>query len=1115
MLIERDGRVDLDIDGLLLTDAQRRALAIDRHVVVSAGAGSGKTHTLAWRYVRLLLAHASAGGEDIEAVVVLTFTEKAAEEMAERCRARLATVVDAARAAALDVAPRLERLLDRFEHARISTFHAFCAKLLRENPSALDGALDLQVLEPEEALQIRAAAVEQAVDAWTRDHHPDLPLLLDTFGSRRALLEALHIATSASREVQERLGRHARGEVQITYSSSTSDDLRHWMGRVGQPTLAAIAKLTRPGRSPFSATLAPHLRPLPEAPLDLHRRAVDLLSSLMGSSGGLRSLGHHTVVGSKATWPDARRYAAAKAALATLGERCADWPERLEAALDLPTRADERLLEAMVPFATLTAQVRETLVGTHRERGLLDFDRMQDAAVDAVQTDADLRQRLRQRHRWLMVDEFQDTDPRQWAMVRALGDTLAGEVPDRVFLVGDVKQAIYGFRGGEVRLFHEAAAHLGVKPIELPDNFRSRPGLIDWFNHMFPKSLPKDWAPVVAARTDPGAQVVWLEADTVQEEAEAVTGFLASCLEGDRLGDLQTPTQPPVAILLRTRTNLGLWERVLRERGIAYQIAQGVGFWSRPEVVDVVSLAHAVVTEDRLSWVGALRSPLLGAADQAVHDYALSGILPAEGERWRRHARGLATGPWVRWLEDSLSRIGAWAHWDEAARANVRQLLDLAASWDASPLVGVERLLDRVERRPRASEALPSNGPARVVLLTVHASKGLEFPVVVVPELGRRASSRPDPLVVARVDDEWVVAARVDDDDAEIQTRAVPALLHRARRTLRDEADAESARLLYVALTRARDHLVLAGPSEAPARTWAALLADPPDTTQFPTVEGVEREDAEAPAERYRLPPLAAPPQPAEIELVASDLADADTCMASWFRRARLRQPDPARRSAARQRSAVLGTVLHGLIEDRGFGEPALVQRRWTAAAHEAGLAEHDIALGLRELQEHATSVATDARLQAALAAPGFDELAVRAPFPGGLLKGRLDRLYVDRDQGGFIVMDYKTAGSLTDRHALQLAVYGWAAQRILEAHDQPPVVGGLLVSTAGGTHRELPFTADALAAIPGRLAALAGVEGLVHAEHLARRQPERPCEACAFAGTCRATRHEESAPAP
>ncbi len=1106
MLIERDGRYDLDLDALGLTEAQRAALVIDRHVVVSAGAGSGKTHTLSWRYVRLLLAHIAGGGRSIESVVVLTFTEKAAEEMAERCRSKLAAVATWARRHGIPVAGTLEHLLDRFELARISTFHSFCARLLAENPWAAPDVGEPTILEPDDAASLQNQAANDVIGRWTREHHRALPLLLDTFGSRRSLLEALLQALRAGHGVRERLAAHAADAVKLHWDPAESAALRQWIQQTGIPTLRALRVLTAPGQSSFSEQLEPFLRPPPDDDLALHRHATALLGTVIRPDGTLRNLTHASVLGLRRNWPDSRRYTKAKRALATLQERLADWPARYAHSQLLPTTADRQLLRALVPFGRLVAEAREQLLRAQRERSLIDFDRLQDAAVDAVQRHPELRARLRERHRYLMVDEFQDTDPRQWAMVKALGDAEPGEPADRVFLVGDVKQAIYGFRGGDPSLFHRAAAHLGTRPLDLPDNFRSRSGLIQWFNGVFPSIFGDGWAPILPGRSVEGGEVRWIEAETVDEQATAVCAFVRDALESGWLGERAGASSPPFALLLRSRTRLGIWETALRNARIPYQIAKGVGFWGRMEVLDVVNLAHAACTGDPVSWAGTLRAPFLDASEDEVHRWRTAGELPAAAAVIQRLARNRRHRPLLAWLHESLDQLDAWSHWDADARANVERLLELIGSWNLPALQTVERLLDRVQRQPRATEADVGAGPARVVIMTVHAAKGLQFPVVILPELAHPPRPRPSPLTMARTPDGWIVATAVDDPEAPVQRRVRPALLHLARRTIQADRQAESARLLYVALTRAEDHLLLVGPRQGPAASWASLLGAVPPSTRFQRPTSRPASAPPPSARRWEVRRHRAPAIHRRYTLRASDLEAASSCVARWYRSARLGlSPTP---TLPQRIAGARGDVLHSLIEDRALDAPALAARRWRCAARAAGLDAAIIARESATLELHRRRCARDPRLRAILEAPGFDELAVRAPFPGGILKGRIDRLIIDRERSGFVVVDYKTAGRDPAPYRLQLLAYAWAAQEVLQTRHQPPVVGAVLVFTAYAEHHALTFTPDERAEVPGRLAALAAVEDLDHAEAIARTQLDRPCPTCSFAEVCRARRH-------
>lgn len=1057
MIVEHEEHVDLDLDAVPLTDAQRSALAIDRHLVVSAGAGSGKTHTLSWRYVRLLLKLAQEGARTPEGVLVLTFTEKAAHEMAQRCERRLIELGH----------PVLAPLIESFQRASIQTFHAFCARITREFPGWTGVPADARVLEPDEATRLRRELGARAFDRWLDERTADVGLLLDTFGSRRGVLEAIDQALARHGVLRERLALHASG--QLLDPGPVDATWATWLVKTGLPTLRAVRQLTRPGGSRASAALDPLCTDPPEG-LALHRRVQEVLGALVNDRGVLRQLHHPSLLGAKREWRDLRRYAQAKAALQVLAERCADWPDRLLEAQLLPTPADALLLQALQPFAQLVQQTHATHVRTLQERRLVDFDRMLDAAVDAVQDVPELRRLLRERHRYLMVDEFQDTDPRQWQMVRLLGDPEPGEAPDRVFLVGDVKQAIYGFRGGEVRLFHEAAAHLGVEPLVLPDNFRTLPPVIDWFNQMLPRVLTDDWEPIRPGRAGSGGRVRWLEAEDLEAQTEQLVALL------------QEPDLGQVAVLLRTRTYLGTWEAALKRAGIAYEVAKGVGFWERDEVREVGNLVHALVTGELLSWVGVWRSPWFGASEQQVHDAVLAGTLTPAMQALQELADSLVATPLLAVVEAALAP--AWPWWSPQARANVERLLERIEAWDEGPSVVAQRLHEALLEGPREGEAPSAASEARVVLLTVHASKGLEFDTVVLPELQRPVRSRPDALAVAHVDDAWVMAASVDDTEAELQGRARPGLLNRVRRQLQTEAAAEADRLLYVAMTRVRDQLVLIGPREGPSGSWADRLPDPPRSTSFEQLAPVEVSTAPS-ARTWTVPPLH-PGQPArEVAITASDVSAAAVCTVQWFL-ARDALPSPP------TVASVAGSVLHAAIEDRLF-DPEAVATRWRTAS--VGLPAEDRRRGWDRVRTSLARLARDPTLEELLALPGFDEIAVRTPFPGGWFVGRIDRLFVDRERGGFVVLDYKT-GREDPAHRAQIDAYAWAAQHVLEAHGQPDVVGGLLYFTGDGSTVSL---ATDPSWVEPRLTELAAIETFEDAwEHV---PAEPPCATCPFLG--------------
>ena len=1199
-------RLDITDPALRLTDAQQQALAIDRELVVSAGAGAGKTTVLSLRYVALLLELAALAvarsplkpQPEIGAVLVLTFTEKAAEEMAERCYRRLLALADLVRedegaraslarydgeigghvaedgAYARALSAALDHLVDRFEAARIGTFHSFCAQVLHAFPAETGTPPEFDVLDELDSRELRGSIAESVLGRAYAEDADRMGRLVASVGSHRGVRDALlHVIDNRSL-LRPILRRHAAGQVTVRdlldLFPESPQQLMHWLEMAALPVLEEI--LTAVALSPTGPAI-PDIRRLAARIEDLMEEgdpdAFDIIGVYQATLQALctrdgrktRTLSHHTVVGRKSDWRVAGliHYDTAKEILDRVAEQLVEWPERLERSQGLPTRADAVMLGALQVLADLAIQADQALEEHFQAEAVLDFDTLQDRAVDAVLADEALRRQLIAEHRYLMVDEFQDTDRRQWSLVRALGRPEPDQPADRIFVVGDAKQAIYRFRGGDVTVYRAAIDELRVRPVTFPDNFRSRPELIAWFNHFFARSLgppspgrpayEAPYTPLDARRDVTGGTVtlaVHEAEDAASEglaEAEAVARLLSAevlpgrgAWAGLDLLDPEVHREPPVAILLRTRTRLPIYEGALRRMGVPFVVAKGVGFWTRPEVLDLVNLLHALATDDPISTVGALRSPLLGLSDQDLQDlhdrqwgaptaagpdgstghtlaefgrYELDDLAPPRVHRaaaalthLRRVRHRLEVSELLREILRHTSAAHALALQDPSGQAwaNAERLVERASRFDGRGPLGLleaaEHFVAQAEAGTADAEAPIPPTRARVVLMTVHASKGLEFPVVIVPGCGRRPRGRTPSVTHGRIRGDWHIACRALDPTAEVRTRVNTGLHGLLKLEGRAEEAAESKRLLYVAATRARDHLVLVGshpkgdPDEARQPSWSELLASVHGVEDAegqrlltPTGEGRGLEPGErdglrivelsdwlgleptlslttAPAPRpdadaaRRLAPIDArlmlEVSPSSLDLFAASPA-------RWYRRNRLGVPDddtPARAQTRLELAAARGEVIHGLLEDDVVDDEAIAIARWRARAHAEGATPDLVEDGIPELLAHLRRTAADPRVQHRLLADGMDEVRFRMPLhaPGDapadhelVLTGQIDRLY-QADDGTWVVLDWKSGrvdGSVLDaarHHARQLLAYAWAADRILRAHGQPGV---------------------------------------------------------------------------
>lgn len=841
----------------------------DHDLVVTAGAGSGKTFVLVERYLYLLEVHPDW---TLDQVVAITFTEKAAREMRNRVRAEIERRAAAERGSTSVWRPRHLQL----ESARISTIHSFCAGLLRAN--AAEAGLDpaFSVLdEIETRLLIRQAVEEELLALAEREGDPALPLLIEYEG------RLLH------RLLGELLGG---GAVVLRQLQGVPDDpatiLTMWRAALEQARREALEALAADSSwwaafDFLSATTAddPTDRLVPMRSLALEC-AASLDGPTDGAMAALRRLASEVDLrgGRTAAWGDRETLAAIKAALKTMRERARATDEAL--GLDFGP-ADERAAALLPLWKRLTEATFARFERLKARRGALDFDDLEARSADLLTRHPEVRHRLRREIHHLLVDEFQDTNDLQVAIV----DALAGETPGRLFVVGDQKQSIYRFRGAVVELFDALSQRRRGCRHALTINFRSHAPFVRACNHLFGALFTADGPSQVSFETleanrlippdeEPPLELILVpvglvphadgKADAENErrwEASALATRLRALVGGGRrvhdprLGQSRPLAWGDVAILFRATTDLPLYEEVFKQAGLPFVTVAGRGFYGRQEVRDLLNLLTAVASADGsedLALASVLRSPLFGLSDEALLWLA---VHRAEGQPLhtclaeppveRLHPDDLVA---VRHAHAVLSRLRALAGRvtilellhaviqatgflatlsslpdGDRRRGNVEKLLEVARARGSVLLSDFNRYVqDLTTQETRESEALVATQGA-VQLLTIHAAKGLEFPVVVLADASRRPGpgNGGEPLLLAR---HRGLALKVSDGNGESTETVFYRLLKREE--LAGE-QAETTRLLYVAATRARDLLIVSGRvGQRTGKDWLSRLLD-------------------------------------------------------------------------------------------------------------------------------------------------------------------------------------------------------------------------------------------------------------------------------------------------
>ena len=454
--------------------------------------------------------------------------------------------------------------------------------------------------------------------------------------------------------------------------------------------------------------------------------------------------------------------------------------------------------------------------------------------------DDDIGARLRARFAHVMVDELQDTNRVQFELIELVS---AGNL----FMVGDAQQSIYGFRHAEVELFQARGAALepSGSRLSLNTNFRSRPEILAALNGAFETVLGEHFRPLHAGRSEPPADEPLVELLIVDKGVDwEVDGLAAPWRTAEaralaaRVRELTDGGIAPgeIVVLTRASTDLRVYERALEDVGVPTYLIGGRGYWSHPQVVELVCYLRALANpRDAEALYATWCSPLCGLSLDGLVLLAAGARDELSGEDRERLA---AFEQWFGPERRAAARIGAEELLHRAIErtdyelavlalpggrrrlANVRKLMRLAREWEAqagSDLHGFLTLIeDRVRLSDRESEApVESEAIDAVRLMTVHRSKGLEFGVVCVADLGRGPVYRPDLIRVSR-------------DGARLGLRlALPGTAARIPALDYNELGEEQAiteaqeerRLFYVAMTRARERLILSG--AAKLDTWA------------------------------------------------------------------------------------------------------------------------------------------------------------------------------------------------------------------------------------------------------------------------------------------------------
>lgn len=850
------------------SEARRTALLeINRTLMVEAGAGSGKTSLMAGRIISML-----ANGVHPRDIAAVSFTEMAAAELMGRVSDTIDDVLKGTPPADLrasyeggNISAEGQAKLQEAQHhlgeMTCTTIHGFCKRLLKPYPVEADIDPGAVILDATQA----SLLFDDVFNEWIRerlnseDYHKDII----------TEMVAAHSDTKEAIETIRRLAEQLRGSPDLflhkqefdispaTKLISQIEGYEKWIAGLGfeaegnEDIRADFAKLLHELKT--VKTMRTH-----QAVMDIIR--MKLSNSVLKADGGFR------VYKMKGKWQ-------AAAPSKKVGEDCnTEATERYNEIAE--GYAAIKTMAASAALTILESEIRPMLDryrNKKRQGAALDFEDLLVATRKLLQNYPEIASALGQRYKHVLVDEFQDTDPVQTEIFKHLcfdrdgdGDWIPRD--GAIFLVGDPKQGIYRFRGADVKTYLDMRnlleKHDPTSILKISTNFRSSKGILDYVNNVFDVPLSTPTQPGFTAldpfRQDttkhPSVSTIQIGeweniAETRDEEARQIAEMARKLINtfpvfDKKLGATRPCKPSDIALLAPTGSDLWRYEHALEEEGISVATQAGKGMFQRQEVQDMIAITRVLADpRDHLALGSLLRGPLVGMTETELLDAAYN--LPKNEDESLAHLHvgvdtahiknpvlksvlsqlntlrnnGKHTTPYdvlssaVNMLNIRATVKARHSKSPHRALANIDRYLEMSRPYTTR---GLRAFSDEVrslwEDGERIAEAHPDGEDQSVSIITMHSSKGLEWPVVfVINTMTEIMRSRP--LVVD------VSSRQISMPFFGIQ----PSGYSELKQISDDESHNERVRLLYVATTRARDLLVIPVHEKVTERQWATV----------------------------------------------------------------------------------------------------------------------------------------------------------------------------------------------------------------------------------------------------------------------------------------------------
>jgi len=816
-----------------LTISQQKGVEItDRDLCVVAGPGSGKTRVLVERFANLVTEH----NVSINEILTLTFTEKAANEMKRR-------------AAESFEEKGMEKERQDIEFAYLSTIHSFCSRLLREN--SIEASIDPQfrVMDELEAGRVKEQTLLDTLKKWAEEKGLDT-FLNDIFWKqtdskksrlksfRENLIMLYEKIRNACVPIARTVNRNDLSQDVVSSCNEAEKLINEIIAICSDKSLTPKSRekvdyvLERWNASNLQDDINKLYREK-EKPSQKDELILALLNKVKAI---------HSVIKLSVSNDVKPPLGALREELKTVIGLLAE---------DYSTRIKMVLRDFLITFDIAYSERKRT-------ESLIDFTDLEIKTIELLKNKKQIANEIKQKFRYILVDEFQDISRLQKIIIDLI------KSKDNLFIVGDEKQSIYGFRDAEVEIFQDIQKDSDRESlINLNENFRSRPQVLDLVNHIFDRLWTDDSigqqlkagaefsekpAPsieiIVAEGNDKTQARKWESMEIAKRIKEIVgTGEIKITNKREQERNI---SYKDIAILFRSTTDIKLYEHSLSHLDVPYYVVSGRGFFNTTEITDLINFLKVIESpSDEINLAAVLKSPFVGIDDDALFrlaDHAhnsnngnrsliqaldeVSSIKEIEPQSRNRiiqfrqfldEVQGIKprTSLWnlisfILKKTEFQSKMLLFSN-GKKRYANLLKIVELCKNQEDFEPLTLRDFIEIVEgykfREIRESEApVESEEDDVVKLITTHSAKGLEFPVVIIADVDRD-NIRPSDYFVYSTD--HGISFKILNPSTNEEER--PLSYERINDESKEKELRESRRLLFVAMTRAQEHLIISG----------------------------------------------------------------------------------------------------------------------------------------------------------------------------------------------------------------------------------------------------------------------------------------------------------------